>query len=181
MSDNTHIISNEQIDEEKLEKARAVISALYQELPEQIAHGSMPFLAAVYDQDGKLIAKSNSSVVLDTCSSHHAEMNAIAQAEKVFQTYDLQPHNLKLYATGEPCIMCLGAIMWSGIKEVYWGVPTKEIEDMTGLYEGYKPAYMEEFKKLGITVYGNIEADAGKEIIKRSFTEKWTIYKPSDR
>lgn len=141
----------------------------------------MPFLAAITDQEGRVIAKANSSVVLDTCSSHHAEMNAIPQAEKVFNTYDLAPHHLKLYATGEPCVMCLGAIMWSGIKEIYWGVPTRVVEEITGLYEGYKPDYMEEFKKMGITVYGNIEAQKGAEIIKQYFTQKWTIYNSSKR
>ena len=72
--------------------------------------------------------KKANSVVGEQCSHNHAEMNAIKSAEKKLSTYDLSKYNLSLYVTSEPCIMCLGGIMWSGIKAVYYGVPSKVVE-----------------------------------------------------
>lgn len=75
-------------------------------------------------------------------------------------------------------MMCIGAIMWSGIKEVYYGVSSKNVEKITGFDEGFKPNWFEEFKKRNIIVYGNIEEEAGiKELYSYIESEK-TIYKP---
>lgn len=93
-------------------------------------------------------------------------MNAIKAAEKALNTFDLSSANLSLYVTAEPCMMCLGGIMWSGIKAVYFGVPSKRVEEITGFDEGFKPNWFDEFKKRGIAVYGNIESEAGEEVLR---------------
>ena len=74
------------------------------------AEGSGPFVAAVYDGNGKQVAKMPNTVVLDKCSHNHAEMNVIRVAEEKLGTHDLTPFNMKLYVTAEPCAMCLGGI-----------------------------------------------------------------------
>jgi tRNA(Arg) A34 adenosine deaminase TadA len=140
--------------------------------------GRGPFLAAIYDSKGNLIAKAANSVVNKYCSHNHAEMNAIKLAEKKLRTYDLSKHNLSLYVTSEPCMMCLGAIMWSGIKEVYYGVPSKRVTKITGFDEGFKPDWFNEFKKRGITVYGQIEQGAGEQVLQDYVTQGHTIYEP---
>ena len=109
----------------------------------------------------------------------HAEMNAIKAAEKKLGTFDLAPYNLKLYVTAEPCIMCLGGIMWSGIKEVYYGVPSKSVEEITGFDEGFKPHWFKEFKKRGIVVYGNIETELGEQELHDYVNNGKKIYKPT--
>lgn len=172
------IIANEPINQNKLNKAKKIILALQEELKSYIAKGSGPFLAAIYDEKGNLIAKEANSVVKETCSHNHAEMNTIKAAEKALKTYDLSAHNLSLYVTAEPCIMCLGGIMWSGIKEVYYGVPSKLVEEITGFDEGFKPDWLEEFKKRHITVYGNIETKAGAEVLREYVEQGHTVYKP---
>ncbi|MBR1604870.1 MAG: nucleoside deaminase [Alphaproteobacteria bacterium] len=136
-------------------------------------------MAAIYDQNGQLIAKEANSVVTEVCSHNHAEMNVIKAAEKVLGTYDLSPHNLRLYISAEPCLMCLGGIMWSGIKEVYYGVPSKIVEEITGFDEGFKPDWLTEFKKRGITVYGNIEIEAGKKVLQEYISKQYIVYKPT--
>lgn len=103
-------------------------------------------MAAVYDAEGKLIVKTANSVVTEGCSNNHAEMNAIRAAEKALNTFDLSSANLSLYVTAEPCMMCLGGIMWSGIKAVYFGVPSQRVEEITGFDEGFKPNWFDEFK-----------------------------------
>jgi tRNA(Arg) A34 adenosine deaminase TadA len=175
---NAKVISNEKINKNKLKIAKNIIYQLQQELPQYTNNGSGPFLAAVYDENGVLIAKSANSVVSKTCSNNHAEMNVIKETEIALNTYDLSGKNLKLYVTAEPCIMCLGGIMWSGIQEVYYGVSSKDVENITGFDEGFKPHWFKEFKKRGIIVYGNIEPEMGKQELHNYINEGKTVYKP---
>ena len=173
------VISNEKIDNNKVETAVKIITELQNDIPSFANNGSGPFVAAVYDDKGNLVAKTANSVVNEQCSNNHAEVNVIKLAEEKLKTYDLSPYNLKLYVTAEPCIMCLGAIMWSGIKEVYYGVPSKSVERITGFDEGFKPHWFKEFKKRGIVVYGNIEPSLGEKELKDYVNCGHTIYKPS--
>lgn len=174
------IISNEEINPLKVENARRIITELQNELSDHTKNGSGPFLAAIYDENYNLISKMSNSVVNDNCSNNHAEMNAIKAAEQKLNTYNLAPRNLKLFVTSEPCIMCLGGIMWSGIKEVYFGVPSKVVEEITGFDEGFKPDWLNEFKKRGIIVYGNIETELGIEQLKKYVSEGHIVYKPNN-
>jgi len=173
--------ANEKINAQKLKIAHKIITELQQELATHIANGAGPFLAAIYDKKNNLIAKEANSVVLNSCSHNHAEMNAISAAEHKLGTYDLSKYNLKLYVTAEPCIMCLGGILWSGIKEIYFGVPSDRVEKITGFDEGFKPNWFDEFKKRGIVVYGNIAVSEGEKVLKQYVKRGNPIYKPSKR
>jgi tRNA(Arg) A34 adenosine deaminase TadA len=75
--------------------------------------------------------------------------------------------------------MCLGGIMWSGIKNIYYGVPSETVEKLTGFDEGFKPNWHDEFKQRGITVYGNIEPEAGEKALKNYMENGLTVYKPA--
>lgn len=172
------IIANREINEKELAKATEIIIGLQNELKDYIAKGHGPFLAAVYDEKGNLIAKTANSVINETCSNNHAEMNAIKAAEKALETYDLSSYNLSLYVTSEPCMMCLGGIMWSGIKAVYYGVPSKRVEEITGFDEGFKPDWFNEFKKRGITAYGNIAQEIGEAVLHDYVKQGNIVYKP---
>lgn len=172
------IISNEEINIEKLENAKKIILQLQNEMSNYIANGSGPFLAAIIDENGQIISKTANSVVSEICSNNHAEMNAIKMAQKSLGTYDLSKYNLSLYVTSEPCMMCIGGIMWSGIKAVYYGVPSKRVEEITGFDEGFKPNWFEEFKNRGIVVYGNIEVKAGEKVLYDYVNTGKTVYQP---
>ena len=178
-SANAKVMSNEKIDKAKVAKASKIITGLQIDMQSFTKKGSGPFVAAIYDDKGNLIVKVANSVVNEHNSNNHAEMNAIKEAEKKLGTYDLAPYNLSLYVTAEPCMMCLGGIMWSGIKNVYYGVPSKEVEEITGFDEGFKPHWFKEFKKRGITVYGNIEPEVGREELYKYVNNGKTIYMPS--
>ncbi len=173
------IVSNEKIDEVKVHQASRIILGLQKDAEDLIEQGYGPFVAAIYDKNGNLVVKVANSVVSENCSNNHAEMNAIREAEKKLNTYDLSPYDLSLYVTSEPCIMCLGGIMWSGIKAIYYGVPSKNVEEITGFDEGFKPNWFEEFKKRKITVYGNIEPEAGEKVLKKYVQIGKKVYKPS--
>ena len=49
----------------------------------------------------------------------HGEMMAIHKACKTLGTFDLS--GCELYTTGEPCPMCMSAILWANIEKVYYG------------------------------------------------------------
>jgi tRNA(Arg) A34 adenosine deaminase TadA len=81
-----------------------------------------PF-GAVIVKKGKLIAKSANKVTLKNDPTAHAEVSAIRIACKKLKTFDLQ--GCIIYTSCEPCPMCLSAIYWSHLDEIYYA-NTKE-------------------------------------------------------
>ncbi len=78
-------------------------------------HGG-PF-GAVLVKDGEVIASAHNRVVIDRDPTAHAEIVAIRHACAHAHSYDLS--GTTLFATCEPCPMCLGAIYWARIDAVY--------------------------------------------------------------
>ena len=167
------------LSEEEYEKAKKIILELQEENLKLTEKGYGPFLAAIYDKNGKLIAKMPNTVAKDKCCLCHAEVNTIKKASEVLKTYDFAPLDLDIYVTAEPCIMCAGAIMWSGIKRVFYGVNSADVESITGFDEGFKPNWIQEFAERNIEVYGEIEAKAGRKVLKQYVSSGKEIYKPS--
>ena len=82
-----------------------------------------PFGAVIVDKEGNIISNGNNQVFKNNDPTAHAEIVAIRKACEKLNTYDLSDYIL--YSSCEPCPMCLSAIIWSNIKEVYYGC-TKE-------------------------------------------------------
>ena len=80
-------------------------------------HGG-PF-GCVIVKDGKVIAKGHNEVLKKKDPTCHGEMMAIHKACKKLGTHDLT--GCEAYTTGEPCPMCLAAILWANIDKVYYG------------------------------------------------------------
>ena len=172
------IIANSPISKIELENAKTIMLNVQAKTADGIKNGKGPFYAEIYDKNGNLIIGASNSVVEDKCCLFHAEVNTIKKAHEKFKEYSLAPEDLTIYVNAEPCIMCAGAIMWSGIKTIYFGVPSSKVEKITGFDEGYKPNWIKEFKKRGITVYGNIEAQAGEKVLEEYVKSGKEIYKP---
>ena len=85
---------------------------------ESVENGGGPF-GAVIAKDGRVIAKAGNRVTLDGDPTAHAEVLAIRQAAEVLGRYELS--DCVIYTSCEPCPMCLGAIYWARIPEVYYG------------------------------------------------------------
>lgn len=100
-----------------------------------------PFGATIV-KDGKIIAVSSNTVLLHHDPTEHAEMNAIREASRKLGTYDLS--GCVLYATGYPCPMCLSAIMWANISEVYYGTDLKDAEKI-----GFRDDFIYQFIRSG--------------------------------
>jgi guanine deaminase len=89
-------------------------------------HGG-PFGTTIV-KDGKIIASAHNMVLKNHDATCHGEMQAIRKASKKLKTFDLS--GCELYTTGEPCPMCLGAILWSNISKVYYGCNIYDTEDI---------------------------------------------------
>jgi len=82
-----------------------------------IAGGGGPFGAVIVKND-EIISSSGNRVVPDNDPTAHAEVSAIRKASSALGTFDLS--GCVIYASCEPCPMCLGAIYWSGIRRVVY-------------------------------------------------------------
>lgn len=80
-------------------------------------HGG-PF-GCVIVKDNEIIGKGHNEVLLKHDPTCHGEIMAIHEACATINSYDLS--GTVLYTTGEPCPMCLGAILWANIEKVYYG------------------------------------------------------------
>lgn len=140
--------------------------------------GCGPFYAAVVDRDGNVVSECANSVVSSGISHAHAEMNAISAAEKKLGTWNLAGKGLTLFTTAEPCMMCIGGILWSGIEKVVYGVSTQSVERLTGFDEGFKPSWRDEFERRGISVSGPILEPKGEAVLKRYVERQGVIYSP---
>ena len=80
-------------------------------------HGG-PF-GCVIVKDGVIVGKGHNQVIKNQDPTCHGEVMAIHKACKKLGTFDLS--GCELYTTGEPCPMCLGAILWANIDKVYFG------------------------------------------------------------
>ena len=84
-----------------------------------------PF-GAVVVRDGEVIAKGHNEVLKRHDPTCHGEVMAIRRATRKLGTHDLS--GCEIYTTGEPCPMCLGAIMWANIEKVYYGCNIDDTE-----------------------------------------------------
>src|SRR5690625_824944 len=84
---------------------------------ENVRNGGDPF-GAVLVKDGEIITEGANELHKTYDISGHAEMIAIRQAQAKLQTHDLSGY--VMYASGEPCPMCLTAMYMSGIEEGYY-------------------------------------------------------------
>jgi len=81
--------------------------------------GCGPFGCVITDQQGNILAEGHNKVTELKDPTAHAEIVAIRKACEILDTYNLS--NCKLYSSCEPCPMCLSAIYWARIKDVYYG------------------------------------------------------------
>src|ERR1700744_5882962 len=77
-----------------------------------------PF-GCVVVQRGKIVGRGNNQVTSTNDPTAHAEVTAIRAACRQLGTFQLT--DCELYTSCEPCPMCLSAIYWARIPEVYYG------------------------------------------------------------
>jgi tRNA(adenine34) deaminase len=86
-----------------------------------------PFGALIVDRaSGRVVSE-----VWNKCSinpTFHGEIDAIDQL--VLTNPGIETNQLVLYTTAEPCPMCQGAILWTGIESVVYGTFFRSLQKM---------------------------------------------------
>ncbi len=139
-----------------------------------------PFGAAIFESEsGRLVAVGMNCVVrLHNCTLH-GEMMAFMMAQQRLQTFTLNAANLPahdLYTSCEPCAMCLGGTLWSGVKRVVYGA-AREDASMLNFEEG--PVFPESYKYLedrGLTIVRNVLRDEARAVLELYRTKSGKIY-----
>ena len=116
-----------QLTDRELELLRATIT-LAQDAK---AQGRHPFGALVADAGGQIVvARGNNSLPPDGDPTQHAELAAAAAAARVLTAE--QRAAATLFTSAEPCVMCAGAIYWTGIGRVVYALSEHELLTLTG-------------------------------------------------
>lgn len=127
-----------------------------------------PFGAAIFEcESGSLISVGVNRVVPHACSLLHAETMAFSLAQQNLGVFDLGASHLpkyRLVSSAQMCVMCYGALLWSGVKEVYFAATVDDVETLVGFDEGpLHEDWIGEASKRGVLISqgpGRLEACA---------------------
>ena len=148
---------------------------------QNVIHGTGgPFGAAVFERSsGNLVVAGVNLVVRSNCSHAHAEMVALAIAEQRLSSYTLNRPGFPRYelvTSSEPCAMCFGAIMWSGISRLVCGACTADAEH-AGFDEGAKPEnWIAELESRGIDVVTGICRSEARAVLQLYIENGGMVY-----
>lgn len=129
-----------------------------------------PFAAAVFEtESGRLVSLGVNLVTSGGMSILHAEMVAFALAQKKLGSYDLGRQGLpahELVTSTEPCAMCFGAVLWSGVRRLIIGARSADAERI-GFDEGPKKrSWQSELAARGIEVISDVERETAVKALR---------------
>lgn len=129
-----------------------------------------PFGSAIFESEsGRLVAVGMNSVVRLSNCVLHGETFAFMMAQQVTGSFTLNAPNLprhELHTSCEPCAMCLGATLWSGVRRVVYGA-TREDATILKFEEG--PVFPESYKYLedrGIEIVRQVLREEAKSVLE---------------
>lgn len=96
-----------------------------------------PFGAVLVGPTGEVLAEAENSVVTDLDCTAHAELNLIRLASHRLDVMTLAASTL--YASTEPCAMCAGAIHWSGIGRLVYGLAEERLYELSSANPADRP------------------------------------------
>jgi tRNA(Arg) A34 adenosine deaminase TadA len=115
-----------------------------------------PFGAAIFERSsGALLSVGVNSVVRLNNSTLHGEMLAIMMAQHRVASYTLAgspPASYELVSSCDPCAMCVGAVLWSGVSRLVTGA---DRDDATALGFEEGPVFPQSYAYLeerGVTI-----------------------------
>ena len=149
------ILANKEIVIPDPEERMRWVIGLSRQNVEQASGG--PFAAAVFAINrGKLLGVGVNRVEPLHCSPAHAEVMAIAFAQQNLRTWDLgrdAKSPAELVTSSQPCLMCLGAVLWSGATRLIYGAAATDVSSILGFDEGPLPtAWPQELQNRGILI-----------------------------
>ncbi|CAB9505649.1 deaminase [Seminavis robusta] len=165
-------------DDEMISMAVAIAS-------QNVSEGSGgPFGCAIFERDiqtgkAKIFSVGANRVVPLTNCTLHAEMIAIQFAQKKLKNFSMkgakEGKEYVLCTSCEPCCMCLGGTMWSGVSELICSAAKDDAEKI-GFIEG--PVFPESYKQLeemGMKVKREVKRKEGAAVLEK-YGETGVIY-----
>ena len=139
-----------------------------------------PFGAAIFESvSGRVVAVGMNCVVrLNNCTLH-GEMMAFMMAQKRVGSFTLNAPNLpshELHTSCEPCAMCLGASLWSGVRRVVYGA-AREDASMLNFEEG--PVFPESYRYLedrNIEIVRDVLREEARAVLEAYRAKSGQIY-----
>ena len=130
-----------------------------------------PFAAGIFERDtGRMVVIGVNRVVPNNCSSAHAEVMALSQAQSMLDTYDLGSKGLpahQIVVNWRPCAMCYGAVLWSGVRSLVIAGSGPVVEELTGFDEGPMcEDWDQQLVRRGIEVIDNVMTREACEVFK---------------
>jgi tRNA(adenine34) deaminase len=92
--------------------------------------GNRPFGAVIVSADDRVLAQAYCNTGETGDCTGHAETHAVRQVSPVVPREQLALATL--YSSAEPCVMCAGAIFWSGIGRVVFGIDAVALRAFRG-------------------------------------------------
>jgi tRNA(Arg) A34 adenosine deaminase TadA len=139
-----------------------------------------PFGAAVFESEsGRLVSVGMNSVVRHNNCVLHGEMVAFMMAQQKVRSFTLNSAGLprhELYTSCEPCAMCLGTTLWSGVQRVVYGA-TREDATILNFEEG--PVFPESYQYLedrGIEIVRQVMREEARAVLELYRSRSGKIY-----
>lgn len=123
---------------------------------DEARQGDYPF-GTVITKDGVLWASGHNSGRTEQDPTAHGEMVAIRNFLTKHSAADLA--GTTLYTTGEPCAMCMGAILWSGISRLVFAASVDQMATKIDQIMISSAALAEVAKFAPISITGGVLAD----------------------
>lgn len=92
--------------------------------------GDEPYGAVLVDELGTVLLGAGNTQVTERDCTGHAETNLLREATRRFDAETLA--RCTVYASGEPCPMCAGAIYWSGVRRVVFALDLARMRALAG-------------------------------------------------
>jgi tRNA(Arg) A34 adenosine deaminase TadA len=83
-------------------------------------NGNQPFGAVLVSAEGEVLAEAENAMLSYRDITAHAEMNVLRVASK--RADRSQIARATMYASGEPCAMCSGAMLQHGLRRIVFGI-----------------------------------------------------------
>lgn len=95
-----------------------------------ILDGNHPFGALLVDSNGEILLEQGNNEVTTGACTGHAETVLMSRSSQLYDKDFLA--SCTLYTTAEPCAMCAGAIYWSNVRRLVYGITEKQLLQETG-------------------------------------------------
>lgn len=123
-----------------------------------------PFGATLV-RNGEIVCAVGNTVIKDTDISGHAEMVAVREGCRTLGTLSLA--DCVMYATCQPCPMCVAVMMWAGIRTCYYA-SVKEDAAAHGFSDQHLRDYLD---GTDTSTFDLIQLDEGRDDCARIWTE----------